>query len=111
MNIIDNIKVWYDDLIITKNIIVNSFQKSGIINTYYTTNDEDKIMELYSYDLFYLTYNEIIDDLSDELKVDSQLLVNMNNSSSDEELDLAFKDDEEINDGKKTKVIKELIQI
>ena len=33
----------------------------------------------------------------------------MNNSSSDEELDLGCKDDEEINDGKKTKVIKELI--
>lgn len=68
-------------------------------------------MELYSYYLFYLTDNEIIDDLSDELKVDYQLLESMNNSSSDEELDLGCKDDEEINDGKKTKVKDKIIWI
>ena len=70
------LKVWYDDTIITKNIMVNGFQKAGIINNSCTTKEEDVIMELYSKDLNYLYDIEILDDLIDELKVNSNDLEN-----------------------------------
>ena len=56
--------------------MVNSFQKAGKINNSCTTKEEDVIMELYSKDLNYLYDIEILDDLIDELKVNSNDLEN-----------------------------------
>ena len=69
LNLVNYIyEVWYNDTIITKNIIINCFNKAGIINQFYTTSEEDKITELYRYDILDKD-NEILDDLGDELKL------------------------------------------
>ena len=60
--------VWYNDTIIAKNILINGFNKAGIINQFYTTSEEDKITELYRYDILNKD-NEILDDLGDELNL------------------------------------------
>ena len=54
-------KVWYNDLIINKEIIVNGFKKEGIINIFYKASEEEKISNLYSFDLY--------NDLGNELKI------------------------------------------
>ena len=52
LNLVNYIyEIWYNDAIITKNIIINSFNKAGIINQFYTTSEEDKITEIYRYDI------------------------------------------------------------
>lgn len=94
------IKVWYSDSIITKTIIVNSFVKAGIINNSYTIKEEDKIMELYAQDLNYLNDFEIIDDLSIELKVNSDDLEKIENNSSDEESEFDEKEEDIMNNNK-----------
>lgn len=101
INVIEYIlKVWYDNNLISKNIIVNSFQKAGIINNSYTIKEEDEIIELYSKDLNYLNDFEIIDDLSPELKFNSDDLENFEINSSDEESEFIDKE-EEIKDKEK----------
>ena len=60
--------MWYNDTIIAKNILINGFNKAGIINQFYTTSEEDKITELYRYDILNKD-NEILDDLGDELNL------------------------------------------
>ena len=57
----------YDDLIISKEIIVNGFKKARMINGFYKTSEEEKISILYSFCL----YNDIYvidDDLGNKLK-------------------------------------------
>jgi len=95
INLIEYIlKVWYDDNLISKNIIVNSFQKAGIINNSYATKEEDEIIELYLKDLNYLNDFEIIDDLSTELKFNSDDFENFEINKSDEESELIVKEEE-----------------
>ena len=80
LNLLDFINtVWYNNSIITKNIIINGFNKAGIINKYYTSEEEDKISDLFIQDLIDEKSYEIIDDLSIELNV------NMNNLENEEE--------------------------
>ena len=58
LNIIDYIiRVLYDKNIITPSFISNGFKKAGINNNVYTTFEEDKIRNIYEYDL----YSDIID--------------------------------------------------
>ena len=79
LNLLDFINtVWYNNSIITKNIIINGFNKAGIINKYYTSEEEDKISDLFIQDLIDEKSYEIIDDLSIELNV------NMNNLENEE---------------------------
>ena len=43
LNLVEYIfKVWYNDLIISKEIIVNGFKKAGIINIFYKTSKKKK---------------------------------------------------------------------
>ena len=67
LNLVDYIfTVWYNDLIISKEIIVNGFKKAGIINIFYKRFEKEIICNLYSFDL----YNDIYiidDDLGHEL--------------------------------------------
>lgn len=80
LNLLDFINtVWYNNSIITKNIIINGFNKAGIINKYYTSEEEDKISDLFVRDLIDERSYEIVDDLSIELNV------NMNNLENEEE--------------------------
>ena len=69
LNLLEYIfKVWYNDLIISKEIIVNGFKKAGIIKIFYKRSEEEKISNFYSFDL----YNDIYvidDDLGNELKI------------------------------------------
>lgn len=70
LNLIDYInRVWSNDQIITKDIIINGFNKAGLINIFYTTSEEDKIRESYNFDIFNDVY-ELEDDLGKELNVD-----------------------------------------
>ena len=69
LNIIDYItREWHDDNIITPNIISNGFKKEGIINNVYTASEEDKIKEIYEYDLYHDIIN-IEDDLGISLNI------------------------------------------
>ena len=90
LNIIDYItRVWYDDNIITSNIIFNGFKKAGLINNVYTTSEEDKINKIYEYDL----YNDIIDvedDLGNSLNINPNLLgknLDSEDENSEDEID------------------------
>ena len=70
LNLIDYInRVLSNDQVITKDIIINGFNKAGLINIFYTTSEEDKIRESYNYDIFNDVY-ELEDDLGKELNVD-----------------------------------------
>ena len=56
LNLVEYIfKVWYNDLIISKEIIVNGLKKAGIIKILYKASEEEKISNLYTFDL----YNDI----------------------------------------------------
>ena len=90
LNILNYIpRVWYDDNIITPNIISNGFIKAGIINNVYTNSEEDKINNIYEYDL----YNDIInieDDLGISLNINQNLLeknIDSEDENSEEEID------------------------
>lgn len=70
LNLIDFInRVWYDDNIITKFDIVNGFNHAGLTNIKYISNEEQKIMDGYLYDIFGFENNAIIDDLGEELNI------------------------------------------
>ena len=57
-------------------------------------------MELYAQDLNYLNDFEIIDDLSTELKVNSDDLEKIENNNSDEESEFDEKDEDIMNNNK-----------
>ena len=87
INLIDNIKkVWYDDNIITKSMIMNGFDKAGFVNIFYTSLEEDHINELYNADLYYLNNGEII--VGDELNIDINDPKNFINEDEDEDLEI-----------------------
>ena len=59
-------------LFFTSNIIRNDFNKSGIINKYHTTKEEDTFVGLYLYDLNSEDHIEVIVDLSIELEINDE---------------------------------------
>lgn len=59
--------VWYNDNIITNNIIINSFTKAGITGNLYLSNEDEKIISNCIYDIGINKEMEILDDLGDEL--------------------------------------------
>ena len=64
MNLLGYInEVQNNDKLITNNIIINSFNKAGIIRNNYLSIEEEKIKEGYIYDLNVSDMTEIIDDL------------------------------------------------
>ena len=72
INLLDYIyKVQYNDTIIIKKIIERGFQKAGIRNNFYLTDDEEKIRESYRFDVLNGML-EIEDDLGNELNVNAE---------------------------------------
>jgi type I site-specific restriction endonuclease len=72
INLLDYIyKVWYNDTINTKKIIEIGFQKAGIRNNFYLTDDEEKIRESYMFTVLNGIL-EIEDDLGNELNVNPE---------------------------------------
>lgn len=70
-NLIDHIyNVWYNDTIITKEIIIGRFKKSCLIDVYYNNLEDDKITELYKKDLIDSNF-EILDDLINDIDINS----------------------------------------
>ena len=93
INLIDYInRVWYNDTIITKEIIIKGFRKAEIINNYYLTSEEEKIRNLYRFDVMDGMI-EIEDDLGKELNINPDENV-LENDSIDEEEEV---EEEEIN--------------
>ena len=77
--------VWNDDSLITKNIIINGFKKSGIVGNNYLSIEEQKIRDSYLYDLNISDNLEILDDISNELNID----INSIEEEENEELDFS----------------------
>ena len=86
--------VWNDDSLITKNIIINGFIKSGIVGNNYLSLEEQKVRDCFLYDLNISDNLEIIDDISYELNID----ICSNEEEENEELDsLEEKEKDNIN--------------
>ncbi len=84
LNLIENIySSWADENLITKNIIIQGFNCSGIINNYYLSYEEEKLNKNYLYDLFEYSNLDILDDLWADLNLNSNWL--NKNSESDYE--------------------------
>ena len=66
-------KVWNDESIISKKIIVNGFNKSGIIGNKYLSIEDEKVSIGYLYDLNLIENNEIINNISEEINIENIL--------------------------------------
>ena len=76
---------WKDDNLITKDAIINEFQHAGIINNHYLSNEEENINNNYLYDIFGFNNLDIIDDLGEELNINSNVL-DKDSESEDEKI-------------------------
>ena len=84
LHMIENVyNSWADDNIITKDIIIHGFNRSGNINNYYLSYEEEKINKNYLYDLFEFSNLDILDDFGADLNLDINEL-NENSESGDE---------------------------
>ena len=117
-NLIEHIyNVWYNDTIITKEIIMHGFKKASLSGVYQTNLEDDKITELYKKDLIDSNF-EIVDDLINDIGIDANEIENENDNeefendnlidNGDIELDMDEKKDEKINSEQIKKDIQKL---
>lgn len=106
LNLVDFINnVWKQDDLITKSDIISGFKHSGIIDNFYYSSEEDKIIAGYQYDLIGFQNEEILDDLGVELNINENSFENNSNSDEDGQEKLNYeidykeqeKDKEDIN--------------
>ena len=106
LNLVDFIHiVWKQDDLITKSDIISGFRHAGIIDNFYYSSEEDKIIAGYQYDLIGFQNEEILDDLGVELNINENDFENDSNSDEDDleklknEIDYnkQAKDNEDIN--------------
>jgi hypothetical protein len=92
LNLVDFVyRVWTNDDIISKKLIINGFNHAGLIK-YYSSYEEDKINEGYLYDLINDDKYEILDDISNDLNIAEEEL---EDNLEEEEEEIGDKKDNE----------------